>query len=234
MGRTLLRLALDLGGRFLRYHPGQDAVLDLPGDLAFVVLSRRPGLQPGVNAVLHLVELQKEAIDLGGDDEAGGHRQLQVLDDYRQVVGLAAGEFRAVQGSLSQGNNERHLTGQAEPPPELRLQGNKNPVQSGVELEMAVSGNEIQPLHHMKQQGVHLVDSIRQVLAVEDIFAAGFLSQIGNKFHNLLMVLQQLLETLKDPRKGHQALLGPLDPFPEVMEILPHIILLSFWLSVLG
>ena len=184
-----------------------------------------------MNALLQLVVLQEEAIGLGGDDEAGGYRQLQVLNDYRQVIGFAAGEFRAVQGSLSQGDDERHLAGQAEPPPKLRLQGNENAVQSGVELEIAAGGNEIQSLHHMQQQGVHLFDGIRQVLAVENIFAAGFLSQIGNEFHNPLMILQQFLETLKDLRKGHQAWLGPLYPLPEVMEILEHLI---FQFSVFG
>ena len=45
-----------------------------------------------------------------------------------------------------------------------------------------------------------------QVLAVEDIFAAGFLSQVGNEFHDPLVVGQQRLEMLKNLRKGHQVL----------------------------
>ena len=71
----------------------------------------------------------------------------------------------------------------------------------------------------MQQQGVHLFDGIRQVLAVENIFAAGFFSQIGNKFHHPLMILQQLLEMLEHLRKGHQVGLGLFIRFQRLWKI---------------
>ena len=67
-----LSVALDLRGQFLGHYSGQEAVLDLTGGLEFVFVSRRPGLQPGVNALLQLIELQEKAIGPGGDDETGG------------------------------------------------------------------------------------------------------------------------------------------------------------------
>jgi hypothetical protein len=39
------------------------------------------------------------------------------------------------------------------------------------------------------------------------------------------VILKQLLETLKNLRKGLEAWLRPLYPVPEVMEILEHLLL---------
>ncbi len=221
-GLGLFRLAPDFPGHLVGHHSGQDAVLDLPGGVALVRLARGPGLQPPVNPLFQVVVLQEAAPGPGGDDKARRHRQGEVLRNNAQGIGLAPDEFRLIRGRLLEGNHVGQLPGQGQTTPQLRFQGNKDPVDRGVQLQVTVGTDEVDSLNHMQDQVLNLVGGVDEILAVEDVFPSGFLSQVGNQFHDPLVVLQQFLEMLKDLRKGHQVGLGPFDFIPEVLKILPH------------
>ena len=139
-----------------------------------------------------------------------------------RLAGLAPDEFGAVLGGFGQRDHQGHLLGEDQPPPEFGPQGDEDAVDGLVQIQVTVGGDEIQAFHHAQQQRLDFFGGVDQVLAVKDIFPAGFLPQVGNEFHDPLVVGQQRLEMFKNLRKGHQVLLGPAYPVPEIMEHWPH------------
>src|SRR5208337_953122 len=126
---------------------------------------------------------------------------------------------------IFEGNHVRHIPGQVQTAPQLGLQGDKDPVDGGIEIQVAVGADEVNPLDHVQDQVLHLVGGVDQVLAVEDEFPPGFLPQVGNQLHNLLVILKQILELLKELRKAHQVRAGlhhPDEKIPEALEKSPH------------
>ena len=168
-----------------------------------VHLPRGPGLQPAVNALFQVVLLQEAAPGPGSNDKSRRHRQGEVLHDDAQGIGLAADEFRLVRGHLLEGHHVRHLPGQGQAPPQLRLQGDEDAVDGGIQVQVAIGADEVEPFDHVQDQVLDRLGGVDQVLAIEDIFPAGFLSQVGDQFHDPLVVLKQFLEMFKDLRKGH-------------------------------
>ena len=107
-----------------------------------------------------------------------------------QGVGLAAGELWLIRSGLLQRHHIGHLPGQEQTPPQLRLQGNEYAVAGGVEVQIAIGADEVEPFNHMQNEVLDRLGGVDQVLAVEDIFAAGFLAQVGNQFHDPLVILK--------------------------------------------